>query len=121
MLYIAADADLISFLKNDYSLISGSLNGINISYLNSDLTIELSISLMYAPNGRKNIVVKFINVISYSFIYDEDYSFSTIEDFKFIEVEGKMYLSIDPDIRVSQKSEADKDFIISKSVVGFFL
>lgn len=121
MKYIASNENLIDILKNDLSIISAKIYSINIYKTIDDvLSIDVNLKLLYA-NTKDTLLLRFIDIKEYSFFYHFDYFFYTIEIVKFFFEESKVYISFDPIDETNVISENDQDYIISKSVDGYFV
>ena len=99
------------------SLISDSLLSISICNEKDLLNVSLRISSFYRS---EILILKFINVMEYSFYYNNRYSFYNIESYKVLQTtDNHYYLSLDPCERIDGISENDQDFILSERLEIF--
>ena len=75
---LAENHQVITFLSNNESLISGKLRSVLIYYDGKELCIDLRIELMYSDK-HKNILLRFNGVLEYALYYTSDSSFYNIE------------------------------------------
>jgi hypothetical protein len=120
MIYFKSDLDLIQGLSKSYSLISSIVQKINIySNIDDEAEIEITIKLTNSLE-EKILLLRFIDVIEYSFYYNNEYNYYNIEIIKFFQIGETFYLSLDPENENEIISNADQDFILCKSVKGFW-
>ncbi|PLK44196.1 hypothetical protein [Emticicia sp. TH156] len=117
MKLIAKNDEVISFLSNNESLISGTIESIKIQNKSNVLCIGLNINLMYSKTN-KTIFLEFKLVKEYGFFYSSSLSFYNIERFKFFKDDNLFYISFDPFSEQEEmgREENDNDFILSQEV-----
>jgi hypothetical protein len=103
------------FFTGDMSLISSSVTSIQIYNSDGVVAIDLDVSLLYSKSHR-NFKIRFVDVDEYSFYHNRDYNFYNIESLKFLKDGSKFYISLDPDMATSMKSQSDNDFIVCKEL-----
>lgn len=113
---LAKGEQVIDFLTNNESLISGELKRVEISNQENQLNIELSISLMYSKKV-KEVIIRFVGVTEYSFFYSNINNFYFIEEYKFFKKEGLFYISLDPlNVSEDKKESGDNNYILANDV-----
>ena len=96
------------------SLISRKLLSISIYKEFNILNIDIKICDFYE---KEIFILKFLNVLEYSFYYNSKYIFYNIENYKIAKtLDEKYYLSLDPDDSIDGISENDQDFILSEKL-----
>lgn len=113
MKLIAINDDVISFLSNEESLISGKISNISIQHKPSGLCIGLNIILMYSKENKK-IFLEFESIKEYAFFYTSDRYFYNIERYTFFKDGNLFYISFDPaNEQETSRDENDNDFILA--------
>ena len=112
---IAKGSNVIDFLSNNESLISGKLEKISIYYEEYQLTIDLNIELKYSKKINK-VLLKFIGVSEYSLFFNSENFFYNIENYKFLKKENLFYISLDPINDEQIVDTSDNDYIKSADV-----
>lgn len=115
MKLMAKNDDVISFLSNNESLISGKIHDISIQSRNNILCVGLNINLMYSIEHRF-LFLEFEVVKEYGFYYSFDSSFYNIERYNSFKSENLFYISFDPVNEELCRDENDNDFILAESV-----
>ncbi|MDR6197969.1 hypothetical protein [Siphonobacter sp. SORGH_AS_0500] len=115
MKLLAKNEEVISFLSDKESLISGTIKKISIQIKSNILFIGLDITLMYSKK-YKSIYLEFEAIKEYGFYYLADSSFSTIEIYKFFKNENLFYISFDPTNEELIMDKNDNDFILAEKV-----
>lgn len=83
MTYFNSDLELIKNLSGSYSLISSVVQKINI-YCNNQDEVEIEITIKLTNSSeRKILLLRFVDIIEYSFYYNNNYNFYNIEKIKF--------------------------------------
>ncbi|WP_119081109.1 hypothetical protein [Chitinophaga alhagiae] len=121
MNYIGENELLIDLLATDYTLLSSTMNKIDIQNGNEGrLYIELHFTLLYSEVCRK-IMLRFSEIEEFSFYYNQSHYFYNVEEYKLLKVGDSFYLSLDPfaDDANNKVSSKDQDFILCGKVEGF--
>jgi len=118
MEYINENEGLLKYLTGERSLISATINRIDIHLEQEQLCIDVFIELLYSPE-KKKIKLEFIDILEYSFLYNSTYSFYNIENYKFFSSENGFYICFDPFNENKEMSTSDQDYIQCKSVKGY--
>ncbi|WP_342084780.1 hypothetical protein [Dyadobacter sp. OTU695] len=113
---VAEGKDAIDFFSDDESLVSGELNRISVYRENDRLLLDLEITLLYSKKF-KNVVLRFTDVIEYSFYYKNHHAFYYIENYKFFADAEQIYISLDPADGPEHGIDFDdNDFVIAKNL-----
>ncbi|MEO6284514.1 MAG: hypothetical protein ABIN80_07830 [Dyadobacter sp.] len=106
----------IEFFSDSESLISGELKRFSVYRQNERLLLDLDITLLYSKKF-KDVTLRFIDVLEYSFYYKNHNSFYYIEDYKFFVTAEQAYISLDPvDGSGNEIDPNDNDFVIAKEL-----
>ncbi|MCS3530752.1 hypothetical protein [Chryseobacterium sp. JUb7] len=105
-----------TFINNN-SLISTIIEEIKLSKDEfGELQIQITISKFSKKSNFSKINLLFNDIVEFNFYYNSDYNFYNIEDYKLLYFNNQIYLSLDPDQSIKDKSEHDSDFILAKSL-----
>ena len=115
---IAEGTQVLDFLSDEESLISGAVTSFFIHVNEGMLVVELSINLLYSKTF-KSIVLQFSEVIEYAFNFNTNHSFYYIEDYKFLQKDNLFYLTLDPFDRGKEIHAQDNDVIKARQVCLF--
>lgn len=111
------DALFLELSSGENSLLDARIESVaikNTDFLCIDLIFKMSENSIY-----EKILLRFIDVIEFSFFHNNNYVFYNVEDVKFIKnVDNQFYLSLDPSTQ-DGISERDQDYIVSKSIVAY--
>lgn len=104
------------FINND-SLVSTIIEEIK---LNNDKFGELQIKIVISNFSKKSyfskITLLFSNIMEFSFYYNSSYAFYNVENYKLLCFNNQVYLSLDPDTNIDDRSTSDSDFILAGNV-----
>ncbi len=114
---IIKDDELISILTGNNSLISATVEGFEIFKSDYDLNIDVHIKLLYSKTNP-HLILKFKQVLEYSFFHSSDQDFYYIESYKLFKSDKGFYLSLDPFDETENIHLQDQDYIIAKSIEG---
>lgn len=106
---------LIMLSTGDYSLLHSRLKGINVFNKNDQITIDLSIDLLYSKYEHQ-MSLRFIDVSDYSLNENNWTNFPSIEKYKFYKNYNGFYISLNPEVSFADSIGADRDYIRSKQV-----
>ena len=120
MQLIEKQDNLLNALKGSLSIISSLLHKICVYMENDLLYINVEAELIYKKPPNR-IVLKFIDVLEYSFYYTSNRFFYNVEIFKFFKTDNGFYISFDPIDEKEIISDDDQDFIKAISVEGYLL
>jgi len=102
---------------NDESLISTSIEEIKFNKDEfGEVQIQITISNFSKKSKFSKINLLFNNIVEFNFYYNSDYIFYNIEAYKLLYFDDQIYLSLDPDDSIDDKSEDDSDFILAKNL-----
>lgn len=107
------------FSKNN-SLISTVLEEMKL-YRNEygELQIEIIISNFSKKSDFSKINLIFNDIVEFNFYYNSDYNFYNIEKYKLLYINEEIYISLDPDEEIIERSKLDSDFILAKKLELF--
>lgn len=115
---IGKQEEIVNKFQGEFTLLSSSLDSINIYRRDHVLCIDVKLQLAY-KKGENNILLRFVDVLEYSFFYRSNRFFYNVEIFKFFKAENIFYVSFDPVNEDENMSDEDQDYIKATSVEGF--
>jgi hypothetical protein len=106
--------EVLNFFSKNNSLLSSSLNKIDISQLNGEVIITFEFTLI----NKTIISLKLIGVSEYSFYHNSTSIFYNIESYKFLKShDGQYYISLDPISENETIEQQDNDFVIAREIL----
>jgi hypothetical protein len=115
MILIGQQEEVVNKLQGEFTLLSSSLQRINIYRRDQVLCIDIEIELAYKKR-ESSILLRFVDVLEYSFLYRSHRYFYNVEIFKLLKTENIFYVSFDPVDEVEEISEDDQDYIKSTTI-----
>lgn len=119
MEFIGKQENIVDKLQSELTLLSSRIERVNIYVNDHILCIDIDVELAYKKNGNK-ILLKFIDVLEYSFFYRSHRYFYNVEIFKLFKTDNYFYVSFDPLDESENISEDDQDYIKAKNIEGYF-
>lgn len=115
MVLIGKQEDVVNKLQGEFTLLSSSIERINIYRCDHILCIDIEIELAYKKK-ENNILLRFNDVLEYSFFYRSHRYFYNVEIFKLLKTENFFYVSFDPVDEVEEVSDDDQDYIKATTI-----
>ena len=115
MILIGRQEDVVNKLQGEFTLLSSSLEQIIIYKRDHFVCIDIEIELAY-KRGAKSILLRFFDVLEYSFFYESNLHFYNVEIFKLLKTENFYYVSFDPVDEIEELSDDDQDYIKATTI-----
>jgi hypothetical protein len=118
MEYIGKNAEVISYLTGNRTLLDATISKFDIHLAEHTLQIDIYFHLCRRAKVDLKVMLTFKDVVEYCFYHKSNYAFYDVEDLKFFEIEGKFYFSGDP-YHTEGVSENDNDFVMSNELEAY--
>ncbi|WP_343672465.1 hypothetical protein [Chitinophaga sp.] len=121
MQLIESNENLVNKLSAELSILDSRLFKLDIfEDANEGLVIDIYLNLSRSK-AQREIKIRFLEIEEYSFFYSKSHYFYYVERFKLFKNNEGYYISLDPFNEENEIHFKDQDYVLCKSIQGYFI